>query len=689
MEIDDQELIIEAQEEIEHEEEIVQNEADIEPQEIEIHSEDQNDNMEETPEEKYKLPPTIPPLRPLNIAPKPEQVPIAVKSINGAPIILVPGSGTNQAIKLVNQQGQEINLANYSINRHISIKPAGKTISTSLGHAKQIVMKKIYTNSGPKPLTKSLSITKPGQQFVVVQKTSEQPQHVKLVQTSSGNNLATAPIQSKAITLQQAQEMGLISNPKVIQTTGQQTGSKKTLLINKNPTKTIKFVQQSSTTPLSPTNSKTISITQLKSPTKILPATNISAAKGPQRFILKGSGGQILPAGQLIQVAGTQGITGNQIHQINVPGKGTQYIKLIAATSAEQTASTVTVLNTMKNSTNSVVATSSAADVKSVLNTNKLIAKPLSANSKPAQVIMVTGGYIPANLSQVSKVAIPAIKHSSSQVRQTSLASSVPKPTTPVTSPTLENNTSPTAATPATNNDNTQNANGIRPRKPCNCTKSQCLKLYCDCFANGEFCYLCNCLNCFNNLENEETRNMAIKACLERNPNAFRPKIGKAKDNTGDVLRKHTKGCNCKRSGCLKNYCECYEAKIACSSNCKCVSCRNVEDTVEKKTLETTSSTQRINDQMLVQKVYGTFLPYHDPEFVSPNRTKRFTNSRKQTISCINDDVIEATCQCMLTVSEQAYITMQDEELTKRQIIEEFGECLTEIIQSSLNRNFS
>ncbi|KAK8373216.1 hypothetical protein O3P69_015544 [Scylla paramamosain] len=34
-------------------------------------------------------------------------------------------------------------------------------------------------------------------------------------------------------------------------------------------------------------------------------------------------------------------------------------------------------------------------------------------------------------------------------------------------------------------------ANGIRPRKPCNCKKSQCLKLYCDCFANGEFCNNC------------------------------------------------------------------------------------------------------------------------------------------------------------------------------------------------------
>ena len=27
----------------------------------------------------------------------------------------------------------------------------------------------------------------------------------------------------------------------------------------------------------------------------------------------------------------------------------------------------------------------------------------------------------------------------------------------------------------------------------------------------------------------------------------------------GGSIRQHCKGCNCKRSGCLKNYCECYE----------------------------------------------------------------------------------------------------------------------------------
>ncbi len=120
-------------------------------------------------------------------------------------------------------------------------------------------------------------------------------------------------------------------------------------------------------------------------------------------------------------------------------------------------------------------------------------------------------------------------------------------------------------------------------RKPCNCTKSQCLKLYCDCFANGEFCSSCNCISCHTNLDHEEDRQKAIRLCLERNPHAFHPKIGKGR--AGDLERRHTKGCNCRRSGCLKNYCECYEAKILCSSLCKCCGCKNFEESFERKTL--------------------------------------------------------------------------------------------------------
>ncbi|EDS33471.1 conserved hypothetical protein [Culex quinquefasciatus] len=59
-----------------------------------------------------------------------------------------------------------------------------------------------------------------------------------------------------------------------------------------------------------------------------------------------------------------------------------------------------------------------------------------------------------------------------------------------------------------------------------------------------------------------------ITAGLGQSP--VQPKIG-ATSAAEDATRRHTKGCNCKRSGCLKNYCECYEAKIACSGNCKCI----------------------------------------------------------------------------------------------------------------------
>lgn len=84
-------------------------------------------------------------------------------------------------------------------------------------------------------------------------------------------------------------------------------------------------------------------------------------------------------------------------------------------------------------------------------------------------------------------------------------------------------------------------------------------------------------------MDHEEDRQKAIRQCLERNPHAFHPKIGKGR--AGDTERRHTKGCNCRRSGCLKNYCECYEAKILCSALCKCVGCKNFEESFERKTL--------------------------------------------------------------------------------------------------------
>jgi len=111
-------------------------------------------------------------------------------------------------------------------------------------------------------------------------------------------------------------------------------------------------------------------------------------------------------------------------------------------------------------------------------------------------------------------------------------------------------------------------ADTVSARKSCNCRRSQCLKLYCECFANGGFCLPgCQCYNCLNTEVEAETVEATRAAILVKNPRAFTDKV------VGDT---HKKGCRCKRSKCLKKYCECYNAGVKCNPEiCQCVGCHN------------------------------------------------------------------------------------------------------------------
>ncbi|VDI37753.1 Hypothetical predicted protein [Mytilus galloprovincialis] len=240
---------------------------------------------------------------------------------------------------------------------------------------------------------------------------------------------------------------------------------------------------------------------------------------------------------------------------------------------------------------------------------------------------------------------------------------------------------SASVANSARNNNSTDGAiepTGARPRKPCNCTKSQCLKLYCDCFANGEFCNNCNCNNCANNLVHEEERSRAIKSCLDRNPMAFHPKIGKGQIGNGN--RRHNKGCNCKRSGCLKNYCECYEAKIMCSNACKCFGCKNFEESPERRTLMHLADAAEVRVQQ--QTAAKTKLGSQISGVPSKPPTSTATGERLP-YTFITSEVAEATCACLLAQAEESERMKMPPVVQERMVIEEFGRCLLQIIESA------
>ncbi|XP_014610076.1 PREDICTED: protein lin-54 homolog isoform X2 [Polistes canadensis] len=577
------------------------------------------------------------------------------------------------------------------------------------------------------------SQTQPGQQVLITSSQNEiQPaQTIKFLSSNVSNQNMTSP--TKTITLAQAQHLGLLTTNKV-QHILPSTPQKQGIIVNK--------LLQSSTSQSS--KMTIVPSSAVKSPTKILPAPTInsqvktstisnqqsvfsSSSKtnmqtSPQKVIIRQSSlkpGTVLGSGQVIRIPANQNIvTGsNQVHQIQMPGRQVQYVRLVS-TPSSGTTNVVTVGKSKAQTTLQTVGVSQKLGgqqqiVKVVpLNTGNQSLRtvaPKTTITGSSQRLLIPAAATVGNQSK-NAVAIPASALSQFASGQAVLSANsnvsniVVLPAQYIQQHTDDGKIKSQQSTPNLlgNTQNLQNIsnnltsgsisdskssqrsysnvepNGIRPRKPCNCTKSQCLKLYCDCFANGEFCHMCNCNNCSNNLGNEVERQRAIKSCLERNPNAFRPKIGKGRE-TGDDIRRHNKGCNCKRSGCLKNYCECYEAKIPCSANCKCIGCRNIEEpTLEKKSLKDLADAAEVRTAQLT--LNKAKLQLSEMAFRPPAVSN---TGARQPFNFLTDKVVDMTCQCLLAQAYEAERDMFDDETSQRLIIEEFGRCLKEIIESA------
>ncbi|XP_026532208.1 protein lin-54 homolog isoform X1 [Notechis scutatus] len=552
------------------------------------------------------------------------------------------------------------------------------------------------------PVIAKLIITKPINSKAVSGQTTQVSPVIAgrvLTQTAPG----TPP---KTVTIS---ESGVIGT--TLSSTIQEAPNKIAISPLKSPNKQLTMVSVASQPPSSP--QKTVSVPLNVALGQQILAVQHSTPSSPGKAVANNTTAQAVKSAVQTLTVGGVGTsqfktiipltTAPNVQQIQVPGSKFHYVRLVTATTASSTAqpanqnpstSTATLQQAKPVVVNATPVRMSVPIIPATQTVKQVAPKPMNTTSQivttsqPQQRLIMPATPLPQiqpNLTNLPPGTVLAPAHGTGNVGYAFLPAQYVTQLQQPSCVSIASNTS-LSGTSSIQTQARLPFNGIissesanRPRKPCNCTKSLCLKLYCDCFANGEFCNNCNCTNCYNNLDHENDRQKAIKACLDRNPEAFKPKIGKGKEGESD--RRHSKGCNCKRSGCLKNYCECYEAKIMCSSICKCIGCKNFEESPERKTLMHLADAAEVRVQQ--QTAAKTKLSSQISDLLTRPAPVLTSGGGRLPFTFVTKEVADATCDCLLAQAEQAEKAGKSKAVAERMILEEFGRCLMRIINSA------